>query len=113
MYITLWLELMLTKERILDVYLNLAEWGPSIYGAEAAARAHFGKSAATLTRDEAARLAAILPSPKRWSPNGPIASRRAATILERMQYPAPRTEPATASATSRSRDRRPPTAPPR
>lgn len=91
-YITLWLELLLSKERILDLYLNLAEWGPSIYGAEAAARAHFGKSAATLTRDEAARLAAILPSPKRWSPKGSVASRRAAGILVRMQYAAPRTE---------------------
>ena len=93
-YITLWLELILTKERILDIYLNLAEWGPSIYGAEAAARAHFGKSAATLTRDESARLAAILPSPRRWSPNGSIATQRAVTIMERMQYAAPKEEDA-------------------
>lgn len=91
MYITLWLELLLTKERILDLYLNLAEWGPSIYGAEAAARAHYGKSAANLTRDESARLAAILPSPKRWSPKGSVATRRAGAILARMQYAAPRT----------------------
>jgi monofunctional biosynthetic peptidoglycan transglycosylase len=108
-YITLWLELILSKERILDVYLNLAEWGPSIYGAEAAARAHFGKSAAALTREESARLAAVLPSPKRWSPKGSIATRRAVTIMERMQYPAPKTEP----PTSRSPARRRPTAPPR
>ncbi len=85
MYLTLWLELLLSKERILDLYLNLAEWGPSVYGAESAARAHFGKSAFNLTREEAARLAAILPSPKRWSPNGAIATRRAAVILARMQ----------------------------
>jgi monofunctional biosynthetic peptidoglycan transglycosylase len=93
LYLTLWLELLLSKERILDLYLNLAEWGPSVYGAEAAARTHFGKSAANLTRDEAARLAAILPSPRRWSPKGSIATRRAGTILQRMQYAAPtRTE---------------------
>ena len=93
-YIALLLELLLTKERILDLYLNLAEWGPNAFGAEAAARVHFNKSAATLTRDEAARLAAILPAPRRWSPKGSIATRRAATILERMQYAAPKTEPA-------------------
>ena len=93
-YIALLLELLLTKERILDLYLNLAEWGPNAFGAEAAARVHFNKSAANLTRDEAARLAAILPAPRRWSPKGSIATRRAATILERMQYAAPKTESA-------------------
>jgi len=96
-YITLWLEVILSKERILDIYLNLAEWGPSIYGAEAAARAHYGKGAATLTRDESARLAAILPSPRRWPPNGSVATRRAVTILDRMQYPAPKEEPKSVS----------------
>jgi len=80
---------LLSKDRILDLYLNLAEWGPSIYGAEAAARIHFGKSAASLTRDEAARLAAILPSPRRWSPKGTVATRRAGTVLQRMQYAVP------------------------
>ena len=112
LYITLWLELILSKERILDIYLNLAEWGPSIYGAEAAARAHYGKSAATLSRDESARLAAILPSPRRWPPNGSVATRRAVTILDRMQYAAPKEEPKTAS-TSRSPSRRPQTTPTR
>jgi len=91
-YIAVLLELLLTKERILDLYLNLAEWGPNTFGAEAAARLHFRKSAASLTRDEAARLAAILPAPRRWSPKGSIATRRAATILARMQYAAPKTE---------------------
>jgi monofunctional biosynthetic peptidoglycan transglycosylase len=99
-YIALLLELLLSKERILDLYLNLAEWGPNAFGAEAAARLHFKKSAATLTRDEAARLAAILPAPRRWSPKGSIATRRAATILVRMQYAAPKTEP---SAPARKR----------
>jgi monofunctional biosynthetic peptidoglycan transglycosylase len=95
LYLTLWLELLLSKERILDLYLNLAEWGPSVYGAEAAARVHFGKSAATLNREESARLAAILPSPRRWSPKGSVASRRMITILDRMQYAAPREVEAT------------------
>lgn len=85
LYLTLLIELLLSKERILDLYLNLAEWGPSTYGAESAAQLHFGKSAAALTRDEAARLAAILPSPKRWSPTGTIATRRIGVILQRMQ----------------------------
>lgn len=91
-YLTLWLELLLTKDRILDLYLNLAEWGDNTFGAEAAARKHFGKSASKLTREEAARLAAILPSPVRWSPNGSVASLRIGSILERMQYAAPLTE---------------------
>lgn len=91
-YLTLWLELLLTKERLLDLYINLAEWGPNQFGAEAGARAHFGKSAARLTRDEAARMAAILPAPRRWSPKGSVAARRSVAILQRMQYAAPRTE---------------------
>lgn len=88
-YLALWLELLLTKERILDLYLNLAEWGPNEFGAESGARKHFGKSAFALTRDEAARMAAILPAPRRWSPRGSIASKRVGVILSRMAYPAP------------------------
>lgn len=91
-YLTLWLELLLTKDRILDLYLNLAEWGDGIFGAEAAARKHFGKPASELSREEAARLAAILPSPLRWSPTGSVASLRIPAILDRMQYAAPLTE---------------------
>jgi monofunctional glycosyltransferase len=91
-YLTLWLELLLTKERILDLYLNLAEWGDGVFGAEAAARKHYGKPALNLTREEAARLAAILPSPLRWSPGGSVASLRIGAIMDRMQYAAPRTE---------------------
>ena len=92
-WITLVLETCLSKERILDLYLNLAEWGDGVFGAEMAARTHFNKSAKSLTREEAARLAAILPAPQRWSPKGSIASQRASTILARMQYPAPKEEP--------------------
>ncbi|AMW05183.1 hypothetical protein GEMMAAP_10885 [Gemmatimonas phototrophica] len=91
-YLTVLLEIFLTKERLLDLYLNLAEWGPNQFGIEAGAQHHFRKSASRLTRDEAARMAAILPSPRKWSPRGPIASRRVGAILGRMQYAAPRTE---------------------
>jgi monofunctional biosynthetic peptidoglycan transglycosylase len=58
----------LTKERILELYLNVAEWGQGVYGAEAAARHHFKKPSRNLTADEAAWLAAILPSPRRYDP---------------------------------------------
>jgi monofunctional biosynthetic peptidoglycan transglycosylase len=89
-YLTLLLELLLPKERILDLYLNLAEWGDGVFGAEAAARAHFGKAAYALSVDESARLAAILPSPLRWSPFGAGVERRLPEIRLRMSYPAAR-----------------------
>jgi monofunctional biosynthetic peptidoglycan transglycosylase len=89
-YLTLVLELTLPKERILDLYLNLAEWGDGAFGAEMAARRHFGVSAARLTTEQSARLAAILPAPRRWSPTGSVATRRIPDILARMQYAAPR-----------------------
>jgi monofunctional biosynthetic peptidoglycan transglycosylase len=66
--ITLALEQHLTKKRILELYLNFAEWGDGIYGAEAAAQHHFGKPAAALTKAEAALLAAILPAPLKHDP---------------------------------------------
>ncbi len=66
--ITRSLEHRLTKARILELYLNVAEWGRGVYGAEAAARHHFAKSSSDLTADEAAWLAAILPSPQRYDP---------------------------------------------
>jgi monofunctional glycosyltransferase len=62
------LERELTKARILELYLNIVEWGPGVYGAEAAARAYFNKSAADLRLSEAIRLAAVLPNPQRLSP---------------------------------------------
>lgn len=89
-YLTLVLELTLPKDRILDLYVNLAEWGDGVFGAEAAARKHFRRSAKTLTPDQAARLAAILPAPRRWSPSGRVATRRAAVIRQMMRYAAPR-----------------------
>ncbi|MDQ2640893.1 MAG: monofunctional biosynthetic peptidoglycan transglycosylase [Pseudomonadota bacterium] len=66
-WFTVLIEALWSKQRILEVYLNVAEFGPGIYGAEAAAQAFFGKPAARLSRPEAARLAAVLPNPKRMS----------------------------------------------
>ncbi len=89
-YITLVLEACLPKDRILDIYLNLAEWGDGVFGAEIAARTHFRKAARNLTREESARLAAILPAPRRWPVYGSVATRRAAIIMERMAFAVPR-----------------------
>ena len=62
--ITYFMERNLSKRRILEIYLNVIEWGDGIYGAEAAARTYFGKPASQLTEDEAAFLAAIIPNPR-------------------------------------------------
>lgn len=61
-------ELLLSKQRILELYLNEIEWGPGVYGAEAAARYHYKVEAANLSREQAARLAACIPSPLRRRP---------------------------------------------
>jgi len=66
--ITYALERALTKKRILELYLNVVEWGKGVYGAEAAARHHFGKHAGDLSPEEAALLAAMLPSPRTYDP---------------------------------------------
>ena len=67
-YYTLLIEAFWSKRRILEIYLNTVDWGEAIMGAEAAAWMYFKKPAARLTADEAARLAAILPNPRQWSP---------------------------------------------
>jgi len=64
------LERNLSKRRILELYLNVVEWGEGIFGAEAAARHYFGKASAALSPLEAARLAAILPNPRKYDPTG-------------------------------------------
>ena len=89
---TVLLELLWPKRRILEVYLNVAEFGAGIYGVEAAARAHFGKSAARLTREEAALLAAVLPNPVRHDPRNPgdYLRERQAWILGQMGRLGPR-----------------------
>lgn len=70
-YFTVLIELIWGKERIMEVYLNSIEMGPGIYGAEAVAQAHFGKSASELTRREAALIAATLPNPLKYSSKNP------------------------------------------
>jgi monofunctional biosynthetic peptidoglycan transglycosylase len=67
--ITLMLESVMTKRRILELYLNVAEWGEGVFGAEAAARHHFGTSAANLSAEQSARLAAMLPRPRFYDRN--------------------------------------------
>jgi len=70
-YFTVLIETAWDKQRIMEVYLNVVEWGPGLYGAEAAARHYFQKPAAALTIGEAVRLAAVLPDPLNWSPLRP------------------------------------------
>jgi monofunctional biosynthetic peptidoglycan transglycosylase len=85
-YPTVLLELLWPKRRILETYLNIIEWGPALYGAEAASHRFFDRPASDLTPRQAALLAAVLPNPHRWSPARPTAyiRARAATILARM-----------------------------
>jgi monofunctional biosynthetic peptidoglycan transglycosylase len=95
-YFTALIELMWGKKRILEVYLNVVEFGPVIYGAEAAAQAYFKKPASALTRREAALLVAVLPSPLKWSVSkpGPYVQSRTSTIMARMMdIPDPKTDP--------------------
>src|SRR5262249_6208935 len=84
--ITWMLESVLSKQRILELYLNFAEWGDGVFGAEAAARYHFGVNAASLNAYQSAYLAAILPSPRRYQPGRvtPYVAGRIDTILARM-----------------------------
>ena len=74
------------KERLLEIYLNIAEWGVGIFGAEAAARHYYGASAAALNAEQAARLAAMLPRPQFYDRNrgSPYLSAYSAIILARM-----------------------------
>ncbi len=76
----------LTKGRILEIYLNIIEWGDGIFGIEAASNYYFGKSAASLDRDESVRLAAVIPSPIKHKPtdNSKFVIFRKNIILERM-----------------------------
>jgi monofunctional biosynthetic peptidoglycan transglycosylase len=86
MMITALLEAMLTKRRILELYLNVIEWGNGVFGAEAAAQHYFGVAASQLTAEEAARLAAMTPSPRLFerNPRSTYLAGRVATILARM-----------------------------
>ena len=84
--ITMMLEALLGKERILTTYLNNVEWGEGVFGAQAAAEHYFRTNAATLGPAQAARLAVMLPAPKRFekSPSSPYVLGRSATIVARM-----------------------------
>ena len=83
---TVLIETLWGKRRVMEVYLNVAEWAPGVYGAEAGAQHWFGKSAADLSPREAARLAAILPSPRRYNASspGPYVRRRASRVQAAM-----------------------------
>jgi monofunctional biosynthetic peptidoglycan transglycosylase len=84
--ITLMLETVMDKRRILEIYLNVVEWGPGVFGAEAAARHYYGLSATQLSAEQAARLAVLLPNPRKFGrlPNSPYLAARSQVILGRM-----------------------------
>jgi monofunctional biosynthetic peptidoglycan transglycosylase len=81
------LEKMMSKRRILEIYLNVIEWGNGVFGAEAAARHYYGSSAASLSAWQAARLAAMIPNPRYYDShrNARGLVRRTATIAARMR----------------------------
>jgi monofunctional biosynthetic peptidoglycan transglycosylase len=86
--ITLMLEAFLSKRRILEIYLNVIEWGNGVFGAEAAAKRYFGVSAAQLTPEQAARLAAMAPNPRFYERHlgAPGLGKKTGIILARMPH---------------------------
>ena len=84
--ITVWIELLWDKRRILEVYLNVVEWGEGLFGAEAAAKRYYGTTAAGLGAEQAARLAVMLPAPRRFekNPYSAYVNGRTQLILGRM-----------------------------
>ena len=88
--ITLMLEKMMSKRRILEIYLNVIEWGNGVFGAEAAARHYYGTSAANLSAWQSAKLAAMIPNPRYYDDhrNARGLARRTATIAARMRLAA-------------------------
>lgn len=72
-YFTFLIELFWSKQRILEVYLNVIEMGDGIYGADAACEAYYGKNSASLSKGQATLLVAVLPNPRKWSPAKPTA----------------------------------------
>ena len=81
------IERVLSKRRILEVYLNVVEWGDGIYGAEAAAQHYYGEPAADLAPEEAARLAAMIPNPRSYTnnPSTPYLDERTEILLGQME----------------------------
>ncbi len=90
-YFTVLVELIWSKERIIEVYLNVIEMGDGIYGIEAASQAYYKKPASKLNRSQAAMIAAVLPNPRRWTPTKPTGyiQGRQAWILRQMNNLAP------------------------
>jgi len=90
-YFTFLIETIWTKERIMEVYLNVIEMGPGIYGIEAASQTFYNRPASKLTRQQAAMIAAVLPNPIRWSPAKPTGyiRGRQSWILRQMNNLAP------------------------
>ena len=86
-YFTLLIEIFWSKERILEVYLNVIEMGDGIYGAEAASQAYYGKSCKKLSRAQAALIASCFPNPRRWSPKNatPYIRHRQYLIMKNMR----------------------------
>ncbi|NQX43630.1 monofunctional biosynthetic peptidoglycan transglycosylase [Pedobacter steynii] len=86
-YFTLLIEIFWSKERILEVYLNVIEMGDGIYGAEAASQAYYGKSCTKLSRAQAALIASCFPNPRRWSPKNatPYIRHRQYLIMKNMR----------------------------
>ena len=84
--LTVMIETILSKRRILEIYLNVIEWGSGVFGAEAGARYHFGVSCADLSPEQAAEMAAMAPSPRRYSPGRETAylAKRTEIIRSRM-----------------------------
>ena len=79
--VTVMIETMMPKQRILEIYLNVIEWGDGVFGAEAAARYHYGGTAAALNAEQAARLAAMVPSPRRYGPGANTGYLRGRTAI--------------------------------
>jgi monofunctional biosynthetic peptidoglycan transglycosylase len=107
------LEAELSKQRILEIYLNVIEWGDGIYGAEAASRSYFGKSASQLSQPESALLAAAVANPRVMNPGQPTARlrRRQAMVLRRIGYVEPPPVLATAPTDPPAEPELPPLAP--
>ncbi|MGO1242511.1 MAG: monofunctional biosynthetic peptidoglycan transglycosylase [Sphingobacterium sp.] len=87
-YFTVLIEIFWSKKRILEVYLNVIEMGQGVYGAQAASKYYFYKSASSLSRKQAALIIAILPSPNKWDARSPSAyvNRRANNIVRYLKY---------------------------
>jgi monofunctional biosynthetic peptidoglycan transglycosylase len=89
-YYTLWMETLLPKRRILELYVNVVELGDGIYGLRAAARAHYAVEPQALSRSQCAMLAAMLPAPRSWYPRRPsprLAARHARILRDERQFP--------------------------